>query len=67
MLVTTMVSQRTRLTRLTDTHLTTVPDGSYGPVLLRLAWQASGTYDKESKTGGRYVVRIAYRSYPQFD
>ncbi|KAI9322882.1 heme peroxidase [Dichotomocladium elegans] len=27
-------------------------DGSYGPVLLRLAWHASGTYDKESKTGG---------------
>ena len=28
-------------------------DGSYGPVLVRLAWHASGTYDKESKTGGR--------------
>ncbi|KAI9767551.1 MAG: heme peroxidase [Geoglossum simile] len=27
-------------------------DGSYGPVLLRLAWHASGTYDKESGTGG---------------
>ncbi|CAH7670654.1 cytochrome c peroxidase, partial [Phakopsora pachyrhizi] len=27
-------------------------DGSYAPVLLRLAWHASGTYDKESKTGG---------------
>jgi cytochrome c peroxidase len=27
-------------------------DGSYGPVLLRLAWHASGTYDKETKTGG---------------
>ena len=28
-------------------------DGSYGPVLLRLAWHASGTYDKETGTGGR--------------
>jgi cytochrome c peroxidase len=27
-------------------------DGSYGPVLLRLAWHASGTYDKETGTGG---------------
>ncbi|KAI1828628.1 heme peroxidase [Xylaria intraflava] len=27
-------------------------DGSYGPVLLRLAWHASGTYDKETRTGG---------------
>lgn len=27
-------------------------DGSYGPVLLRLAWHASGTYDTETKTGG---------------
>ncbi|KAI2629026.1 heme peroxidase [Xylaria nigripes] len=27
-------------------------DGSYGPVLLRLAWHASGTYDKNTRTGG---------------
>jgi cytochrome c peroxidase len=27
-------------------------DGSYGSVLLRLAWHASGTYDAETKTGG---------------
>ncbi len=27
-------------------------DGSYGPVLLRLAWHASGTYDAETGTGG---------------
>ncbi|RCH77697.1 heme peroxidase, partial [Rhizopus stolonifer] len=26
-------------------------DGSYGPVFLRLAWHASGTYDVETKTG----------------
>jgi len=27
-------------------------DGSYGPVLVRLAWHAAGTYDAFSKTGG---------------
>ncbi|RKO89782.1 heme peroxidase, partial [Blyttiomyces helicus] len=27
-------------------------DGSYGPVLVRLAWHAAGTYDIETKTGG---------------
>eukprot|EP00879_Flechtneria_rotunda_P006070 GHRR01006383.1.p1 GENE.GHRR01006383.1~~GHRR01006383.1.p1 ORF type:complete len:326 (+),score=106.95 GHRR01006383.1:365-1342(+) len=27
-------------------------DGSYGPVLVRLAWHASGTYDKQTNTGG---------------
>ena len=27
-------------------------DGSYGPVLVRLAWHASGTYDVETGTGG---------------
>jgi len=27
-------------------------DGSYGPVLVRLAWHACGTYDKTSKSGG---------------
>lgn len=27
-------------------------DGSYGPVLLRLAWHCSGTYDEMTKTGG---------------
>lgn len=27
-------------------------DGSNGPVFVRLAWHAAGTYDKESKTGG---------------
>ncbi|KAK5628058.1 hypothetical protein RRF57_003773 [Xylaria bambusicola] len=27
-------------------------DGSYGPVLVRLAWHASGTYDAATKTGG---------------
>jgi len=27
-------------------------DGSYGPVLVRLGWHASGTYDAQTKTGG---------------
>ncbi|KAI8333536.1 heme peroxidase [Chlamydoabsidia padenii] len=27
-------------------------DGSYGPVFVRLAWHASGTYDNVTKTGG---------------
>lgn len=27
-------------------------DGSYAPVLVRLAWHAAGTYDKETGTGG---------------
>jgi cytochrome c peroxidase len=27
-------------------------DGSYGPLLVRLAWHASGTYDKRDRTGG---------------
>lgn len=27
-------------------------DGSYGPLLVRLAWHASGTFDKSTCTGG---------------
>jgi len=27
-------------------------DGSLGPVFVRLAWHSSGTYDKDTKTGG---------------
>lgn len=27
-------------------------DGSYAPVLIRLAWHCSGTYDTKTKTGG---------------
>jgi cytochrome c peroxidase len=27
-------------------------DGSFGPVLVRLAWHGSGTFDKETGTGG---------------
>ena len=32
---------------------TLLSDGSYGPLLLRLAWHSSGTYDKDTKSGGR--------------
>ncbi|KAF8624625.1 hypothetical protein AX15_005779 [Amanita polypyramis BW_CC] len=35
-------------------------DGSYGPVLLRLAWHASGTYDKESNTGGSNFATMRF-------
>ncbi|KAF9010765.1 heme peroxidase [Cyathus striatus] len=35
-------------------------DGSYGPVLLRLAWHSSGTYDKESNTGGSNYATMRF-------
>lgn len=33
-------------------------DGSYGPVILRLGWHASGTYDKDTNTGGKSLARL---------
>ncbi|KAL0956778.1 hypothetical protein HGRIS_002898 [Hohenbuehelia grisea] len=36
-------------------------DGSYGPVLLRLAWHSSGTYDKETKTGGSNYATMRFQ------
>ncbi|CAO3632592.1 unnamed protein product [Mucor hiemalis] len=36
-------------------------DGSYGPVLVRLAWHASGTYDKDSKTGGSNGATMRFK------
>ena len=27
-------------------------DGSFGPILVRLAWHAAGTFDEKTKTGG---------------
>jgi cytochrome c peroxidase len=36
------------------------PDGSFGPVLLRLAWHCSGTYDKESGTGGSNYATMRF-------
>ncbi|KAH7907718.1 heme peroxidase [Hygrophoropsis aurantiaca] len=35
-------------------------DGSYGPVLLRLAWHASGTYDKATNTGGSNYATMRF-------
>ncbi|KIJ04766.1 hypothetical protein PAXINDRAFT_164804 [Paxillus involutus ATCC 200175] len=35
-------------------------DGSYGPVLLRLAWHASGTYDKNTGTGGSNYATMRF-------
>ncbi|KAJ2919955.1 hypothetical protein MD484_g477, partial [Candolleomyces efflorescens] len=35
-------------------------DGSYGPVLLRLAWHSSGTYDKESGSGGSNYATMRF-------
>jgi cytochrome c peroxidase len=36
-------------------------DGSYGPVVLRLAWHASGTYDKETDTGGSNGATMRFK------
>ena len=36
-------------------------DGSFGPVLLRLAWHASGTYDKETGTGGSNGATMRFK------
>lgn len=35
-------------------------DGSYGPVLVRLAWHTAGTYDKVSGTGGSSGCTIRF-------
>lgn len=35
-------------------------DGSYGPIFLRLGWHSSGTYDKESKTGGSNFATMRF-------
>jgi len=35
-------------------------DGSYGPVLVRLAWHASGTYDKKDGTGGSEGAKMRF-------
>ncbi|KAG2212333.1 hypothetical protein INT47_001693 [Mucor saturninus] len=36
-------------------------DGSYGPVLFRLAWHCSGTYDKETQTGGSNGATMRFK------
>ncbi|RPD57600.1 cytochrome c peroxidase [Lentinus tigrinus ALCF2SS1-7] len=35
-------------------------DGSYGPVVVRLAWHSSGTYDKETNTGGSNYATMRF-------
>ncbi|KAJ7594524.1 heme peroxidase [Mycena floridula] len=35
-------------------------DGSYAPVILRLAWHASGTYDETTKTGGSNYATMRF-------
>jgi cytochrome c peroxidase len=35
-------------------------DGSYAPVLIRLAWHASGTYDKATGTGGSNYATMRF-------
>ncbi|ESK84513.1 cytochrome c peroxidase [Moniliophthora roreri MCA 2997] len=47
-----------RITELLDNN--DYDDGSYGPVLLRLAWHASGTYDKDTKTGGSNYATMRF-------
>jgi len=37
-------------------------DGSFGPVLLRLAWHGSGTFDKDEKTGGSNYATMRFES-----
>ena len=35
-------------------------DGSLAPVIIRLAWHASGTYDKDDKTGGSNYATMRF-------
>ncbi|KAG0322308.1 heme peroxidase [Dissophora globulifera] len=37
-------------------------DGSYGPVFLRLAWHASGTWDPAAKNGGSHGGTMRFKS-----
>ncbi|KZO98799.1 class II peroxidase [Calocera viscosa TUFC12733] len=37
-------------------------DGSYGPVLVRLAWHSSGTYDKNDGSGGSNYATMRFPS-----
>jgi cytochrome c peroxidase len=37
-------------------------DGSYGPILVRLAWHAAGTFDKETNTGGSNGATMRFKA-----
>lgn len=43
-------------------HQPEYDDGSAGPVLLRLAWHSSGTYDEETDTGGSNGAGMRYEA-----
>jgi cytochrome c peroxidase len=43
----------------------TYDDGSYAPVLVRLAWHASGTYDKSDGTGGSNGATMRFETGPE--
>jgi hypothetical protein len=43
-----------------DWDLTDALDGSMAPVLLRLAWHCSGTYDKADGTGGSNYATMRF-------
>ncbi|KDR67543.1 hypothetical protein GALMADRAFT_1356136 [Galerina marginata CBS 339.88] len=40
-------------------------DGSYGPVVFRLAWHSSGTYDKATNTGGSNYATMRFETEAQ--
>lgn len=48
--------------RINLTSLLQYDDGSAGPVLVRLAWHASGTYDQKTKTGGSQGAGMRYEA-----
>jgi len=43
-------------------HQPEYDDGSAGPVLVRLAWHSSGTYDEETDTGGSNGAGMRYEA-----
>jgi cytochrome c peroxidase len=48
-------------------HQPEYDDGSAGPVLVRLAWHASGTYCSETDTGGSNGAGMRYEVFPIID
>lgn len=43
-------------------HQPDYDDGSAGPILVRLAWHASGTYDSKTRTGGSNGAGMRYEA-----